>query len=591
MQAPELAAKKAALPTQKVIRVVQTWLKRISELPESECPILTDDAAPSSLENSQQDAPPASPASSSSSTGNKKKKEKVYDWREVAKFDNAITLELLTELQEIMNPSAAEANKKKTKKELEEEDEVKYGALTRAISRYDQRPGKCFSKDILCGILNAAANCYDILLPRKPAAQQKDDDDDSSSSPPGTPQSKKPKDSPPVNTMMIGPTHCLLTKLQCYCIMSLSFLSIFPRASMGCVDASGDLPSMNLNEMFEMYDPSPVGPIVNAEKLLMFFEYYAISAHRAFREGDPKMVSDRFGVVFIRGITPRNIPPFGDSKFRDCAMGDLSVMELRKSIDDQKHTIRVDFANAIVGGASLSFGCVQEEIMFAECPEMNCARWMNPTMKENEAILICRAEQYSTHAGYAHSLIYQGPHQDGEADILSSAVLAVDAYDYRGRSTGVQYSPKAIEREFNKLAAAMDACEVARVVYGIQLPSTICTGNWGCGVFRGDAELKAIVQWLTFSIFGMKTLYCPFDNAALQQRLKDISICANARKNKLNCAEVGEFLMKVGKIISSSGRGEMPMSVCDLFAQNFEMDLEMAGESLYSAPRKMKIGG
>lgn len=34
----------------------------------------------------------------------------------------------------------------------------------------------------------------------------------------------------------------------------------------------------------------------------------------------------------------------------------------------------------------------------------------------------------------------------------------------------------------------------------------IATGNWGCGAFGGDPELKAIIQWLAAS--QVKTVVC-----------------------------------------------------------------------------------
>ena len=50
------------------------------------------------------------------------------------------------------------------------------------------------------------------------------------------------------------------------------------------------------------------------------------------------------------------------------------VEPLRKSIDEAKNMLRADFANESIGGGSIAYGCVQEEIMFACHPELNCAR-------------------------------------------------------------------------------------------------------------------------------------------------------------------------------------------------------------------------
>ena len=37
--------------------------------------------------------------------------------------------------------------------------------------------------------------------------------------------------------------------------------------------------------------------------------------------------------------------------------------------------------------------------------------------------------------------------------------------------------------------------------------NNISTGNWGCGAFGGDHELKFLQQWVSASFAGIKTLY------------------------------------------------------------------------------------
>jgi poly(ADP-ribose) glycohydrolase len=38
----------------------------------------------------------------------------------------------------------------------------------------------------------------------------------------------------------------------------------------------------------------------------------------------------------------------------------------------------------------------------------------------------------------------------------------------------------------------------------------IITGNWGCGVFRGDPQIKLIIQWIAASLADKEILYCPY---------------------------------------------------------------------------------
>ena len=38
------------------------------------------------------------------------------------------------------------------------------------------------------------------------------------------------------------------------------------------------------------------------------------------------------------------------------------------------------------------------------------------------------------------------------------------------------------------------------------IPKTIATGNWGCGAFNGNHELKFIQQWIAASFAGIEIL-------------------------------------------------------------------------------------
>lgn len=47
-------------------------------------------------------------------------------------------------------------------------------------------------------------------------------------------------------------------------------------------------------------------------------------------------------------------------------------------------------------------------------------------------------------------------------------------------------------------------------------PTSIATGNWGCGAFGGDPQLKSILQWIAASEAGCKELlYCTMDHPDL----------------------------------------------------------------------------
>jgi poly(ADP-ribose) glycohydrolase len=272
---------------------------------------------------------------------------------------------------------------------------------------------------------------------------------------------------------------------------------MLPRVS----DESADMPSVNFEELH-------VGHRVEMEKLRMLLEYFArppaperrtVGIHRVALAADATMGT----IAWDAPLCPVEMRP------------------LRESIDAPCHrgaaTIRVDFANCIIGGAALSYGNVQEEIMFVECPEMLCARAVCPPAQGHEAVVLRGCAQFSDHAGYGGSLAYGGPHHDDAAAIAASCVVAVDAVDYRGASTAHQYTSGSQYRELVKLVAGFGGA--LRVLSDTEAPGrpqvAVVTGNWGCGVFRGDARVKFLLQWIAASLCGCRLVYCPFDNALL----------------------------------------------------------------------------
>lgn len=42
----------------------------------------------------------------------------------------------------------------------------------------------------------------------------------------------------------------------------------------------------------------------------------------------------------------------------------------------------------------------------------------------------------------------------------------------------------------------------------------------GCGVFRGDPELKFVIQWIAASLSGRPLIYCTFDDSRVSE-IKD----------------------------------------------------------------------
>jgi poly(ADP-ribose) glycohydrolase len=59
-----------------------------------------------------------------------------------------------------------------------------------------------------------------------------------------------------------------------------------------------------------------------------------------------------------------------------------------ESIESFSGSGKVDFANEYIGGGALHGPCVQEEIMFANCPEMFVSMVFCEAMDANESIVL-----------------------------------------------------------------------------------------------------------------------------------------------------------------------------------------------------------
>ncbi|NLI75216.1 MAG: hypothetical protein GX442_02090 [Candidatus Riflebacteria bacterium] len=322
------------------------------------------------------------------------------------------------------------------------------------------------------------------------------------------------------------PGEVTLTQRQCLVILANAFLCSFPgRPSINCL-STPDLPSINFDELFggEGNDQAQVA------KLHMFF-LYADRCRERLEGGDPlgrplrflRRRAARTTVEDWCGCPAPLLPPV--------------VHPLHATIDDARDLLRVDFANAIIGGAAIAYGCVQEEILFAVCPELIVSRLFCPVMAADEAIVIRGAEQFARPEGYGFSLRCGGRFDDptplDRDGGRASWICAIDALDFRGGGAQAQYEPVKVLRELNKAFAGFDL-EGA--------PAGVATGNWGCGAFRGDPEVKALIQWVAACRAGRRLEYFPWDNAAVASRFPGLA--TDLVRRKMTAGRLAEFLLK-----------------------------------------------
>ena len=132
-------------------------------------------------------------------------------------------------------------------------------------------------------------------------------------------------------------------------------------------------------------------------------------------------------------------------------------------------------------------GCVQEEIRFVICPEMLVSLLLCEVMRDDECVFLVGCERFASYRGYSRSFQFKEDFVDTTArDTWGRRlchVVAMDAIAFYNRSR--QYTMGNMKRELIKaytcfrVPAAFD-----------DVKSGIATGNWGCGAFNGNKELK-----------------------------------------------------------------------------------------------------
>ncbi|KAK4403260.1 Poly(ADP-ribose) glycohydrolase 1 [Sesamum angolense] len=215
-------------------------------------------------------------------------------------------------------------------------------------------------------------------------------------------------------------------------------------------------------------------------------------------------------------------------------------------IEDQPaEALEVDFANKNIGGGALRHGCVQEEIRCMINPELIVARLFLPSMADNEAIEIVGAERFSNYSGmlllsaFVETILTQRvsiqweghksqqyQKQFGENGL--KWFLAPEP-DQVGRMEPERSKNNILTTDHPSASSQADkqtSYEVTRNNEGQVLRYKdeyegeigVATGNWGCGAFGGDPEVKAIIQWLAASqALRPFILYYTFNLEALQK--------------------------------------------------------------------------
>ena len=189
------------------------------------------------------------------------------------------------------------------------------------------------------------------------------------------------------------------------------------------------------------------------------------------------------------------------------------------SMFDGPNQYCVDFANKYIGGGTLSGGCVQEEILFAKEPEAVVAIFFMEVMNQNDAIGIFNIIEYSQSTGYAHNFRFEKSAISNDLNkIKKHRIIAIDAVVNRGFFKYYYDPQKDIMRDIHKAYVGFNLINSEDEK---DFNKIISTGNWGCGAFGGNHELKFIQQWVAASFAGVKRLdYYTFKRKEMKGAVK-----------------------------------------------------------------------
>ena len=274
----------------------------------------------------------------------------------------------------------------------------------------------------------------------------------------------------------------ILTRKQVALIFILGFFNIF---NLG-------MNKMNINSRYDFSNILYSKNDPNLSKGRSFINYMTIIGKWL---GEKNPILNEY-ITYLRENRDFNIKNFENIK----QLCDIEIIE-KGSMFDTKASFCIDFANKYIGGGILNKSIVQEEILFTVEPEAIVSMFLMEKMEDNDAIRIDNLIQYSNYSGYSKSFKYENS-AINDQKLIKHNIIAIDAvFDYSGGLDKDYVIRDLIKAYVGFNLINFDDKDV------VKLDKTISTGNWGCGAFRGDFELKFIQQWLAATYAGVNKLY------------------------------------------------------------------------------------
>ncbi|XP_001605115.1 poly(ADP-ribose) glycohydrolase [Nasonia vitripennis] len=299
-----------------------------------------------------------------------------------------------------------------------------------------------------------------------------------------------------------------LSQLQVASLLANAFLCTFPRRnSTNPQSEYGSFPFINFNKLFSSFrEERHSRSHAVMEKLKCIFHYFRRVTSKA-PEGT---------ITIQRRFVPKKSCPRWDKQH--VKLPALHITS-KGTIESQgAGLLQVDFANKYVGGGVLNYGCVQEEIRFVICPELMVTMLVTEALDDTEALIINGVERYSRYEGYSSSFKWAGDFTDetprDSSGRLKTCIVAIDALYFK--QPNVQFNMGNVIRELNKAYVGFSSEIVSN-----NMPA-VATGNWGCGAFRGNPQLKVLVQLMAAAVAGRSMVYFTFGDTNLRDSVADM---------------------------------------------------------------------
>uniref|UniRef100_T1INV1 poly(ADP-ribose) glycohydrolase n=1 Tax=Strigamia maritima TaxID=126957 RepID=T1INV1_STRMM len=289
-----------------------------------------------------------------------------------------------------------------------------------------------------------------------------------------------------------------LSQKQMSSLLANAFFCTFPRRNTQRKQSEySNYPDINFVHLFQSSSSRSLSR--QTEKLKCIFHYFyrvterepsgCVTFHRRSLDAFPDWATSR------RRLT----------KLRTSSRGTIE--------DDGTGMLQVDFANELIGGGVLGQGCVQEEIRFVICPELIVSRLFTEVIRDDECVVITGCERFSRYKGYADDFVWDGNFVDKTSSDRwhrrLNQLVAIDATHFK--QSKEQFREKWLRRETNKAYCGF----FDRSNGGGSAAAAVATGNWGCGVYRGDPHLKLLLQLMAAAECNRDVAYFTFGNSKL----------------------------------------------------------------------------